>query len=91
MLGNGLHMFDNGPHSLGNSTFGIMSHLGLLYSMCHLEFCRILNFVTFGIMSHLGLCWLELCCSGLCRIWGYVVQHNVAFGIMSHSDLCRLA
>ena len=84
MLGNGLHMFDNGPHILGNSTFGLMSHLGLLYNMCHLEF------VGFSILSH----------SALCRIWGYVgwyyvVRHYVAFGvmsfsIMSHSALCHI-
>ena len=35
----------------------------------------------FSIMPH----------SVLCRIWGYVVQHNVAFGLMSHSALCRSA
>ena len=26
----------------------------------------------------------------VCRIRGYVVQHNIAFGIMSHSALCRI-
>ena len=42
---------------------------------------HLLGFMSqFGIMLHLGLC----------RIRGYVVQHNVTSGIMSHSDLCRL-
>ena len=106
MLGNGPHMFDNGPNVLGKSTFGLMSHSKLLYSMyeafgilshsvlsctgilSHSEFCHTQNLVAFGIMSHSGLCRSALCSSGLCRIRGYVVWHNVAFGIMSHSDFC---
>ena len=71
-------MLGNGPQVLGNGNgphmLGIMSHS---------------DFVAFGIMSHSGLCGLALCRSGLCRIRGYVVQHNVAFGITSHSALCR--
>ena len=34
------------------------------------------DYVAFGIMSHSGLCR-----SALCRIWGYVVRHNIAFSI----------
>ena len=41
MLGYGPHMFDNGPNVLGKSTFGLMSHSELLYSMWHSEFCHI--------------------------------------------------
>ena len=98
-------MLDNGPHVLGKSTFGLMSHSGLLYSMWHSEFCRILNFVTFGIMcSGLFRIWYYVAFgvllfgvllfgvmsnSGLCLIQGYVVRHNVAFSIMSHLDLCH--
>ena len=89
MLGYGPHMFDNGPNVLDKSTFGLMSHSELLYSMWHSEFCHTQNLVAFGIMSHSGLCRSALCRSGLCRIRGYVVWHNVAFGIMSHSDFCR--
>ena len=73
-------MFDNGPHVFVKSTFGLMSHSGLLYSMWHSEFCRIQNFVTFGIMS----------CSGLFRIWYYVAFGVLSFGVMSHSGLCRI-
>ena len=72
---------------LGKSTFGVMLHSGLLYSMWHSEFCHIWNFVAFGIMSHLGLCRSVLCRLAFCRIRGYVVRHNVVFGIMSHLNL----
>ena len=89
MLGNGLHMFDNGPHVIGKSTFFLMSNSG----------CGIRNFVafgvmlfgimSFGIMWHSGLYRLVLCPSALCRIRGYVVRHNVTFFVMSPSDLCH--
>ena len=79
MLGNGPHMFDNGPQVLGKSTFGLMLHSGLLYSMWHSEFCHIHNFATFGILS----LWV------LCRIRYYVAFGVMSFGIMLHSGLCR--
>ena len=101
MLGNGLHMFDNGPHVLGKSTFGLMLHSGLLYTvqyvafriLSHSEFCHIWNFVALGFMSHSVLCHIRyrimshsgLCHLGLCCIRGYVVRQ------MSYSDLCRSA
>ena len=84
MLGYGPHMFDNGPNVLGKSTFGLMSHSELLYSMWHSEFCHTQNLVAFGIMSHSGL-----------FVRHYVVRDYVAFGvmlfgIMLHSALCRI-
>ena len=88
VLGNGLHMLGNGPRVLGKSTFGLMSHSGLLYSMWHSGLCRIWNFIAFGIMLQSGLCRSVLCHLALCRIWGYVILHNVAFSIMLHSHLC---
>ena len=43
-------MFDNGPHVLVKSTFGLMSHSGLLYSVQYeyvaFGFCHIRNFVA---------------------------------------------
>ena len=89
-------MLRNGPHVLGKSTFGLMSHSGLLYSvqctlysMSHSNYCTvcgILNCVAFGTVSH----------SEFCRIWYYVafgvmLFGIMLFGIMSHSGLCRLA
>ena len=88
VLGNGLHMLGYGPRVLGKSTFGLMSHSGLLYSMWHSGLCRIWNFIAFGIMLQSGLCRSVLCHLALCRIWGYVILHNVAFSIMLHSHLC---
>ena len=101
MLGNGPHMLGTGnrphmlgnePHVLGKSTFGILSHLGLLYVASGILLqsgsCPIREYVirdyVFSFMVH----------SGLCHIWGFVVRDYIiwtydAFGLLLHSDFCR--
>ena len=55
-------------------TFGIMSHLALLY-------------VAFGIMLHSGLRRSVLCHSGLCRIRHSVAFGLTLFGIVSFGNV----
>ena len=68
-------MLGNGPHVLGKSTFGIMSHSGLLY-------------VAFRIVSHLGFYPSGLCSIREYVVWDYVAFEVMLFGIMSHPGLC---